>query len=160
MYCDRITDNCTGANAQYEGVSDCMDWCNNSGWEAGSSGEGSGNTIACRTTHAGLASTEGGQSVHCPHAGFSGANVCGTWCEVYCDVVMNNCTGENAQYEDQSACMTECSNMSTQGEPGATSGDTVQCRITHAGFAGTTSDGPSVHCSHAGPSGGGVCVDG
>jgi len=55
--------------------------------------------------------------------------------------------------------MTHCNGFSTAGYPGDAAGNTVQCRIYHAGVAGldiTTNAG--VHCPHAGPTGGGVCV--
>jgi hypothetical protein len=43
-----------------------------------------------------------------------------------------------------------------EGTEGDTTGDSVQCRIYHAG--GPAAGDPGLHCPHAGPDGGGVCV--
>jgi len=53
--------------------------------------------------------------------------------------------------------MTACAAMSNSGSQGDTSGNTVQCRIYHAGVAGNPSTNAVTHCPHAGPNGAGVC---
>ena len=78
-----------------------------------------------------------------------------TACSDYCTDIMATCTGDNAQYASNDECLSSCSGFSTAGADGDTSGDTLQCRVYHAGAA--ESD-PATHCSHAGPTGGGVCV--
>jgi len=75
-YCAAITSACTGANAQYTDMADCTAYCAQAMWPAGTPGEAAGNTLACRIYHAGVAA--GTPDVHCPHAGPSGAAVCGT----------------------------------------------------------------------------------
>lgn len=74
-YCAQTAANCTGANAQYDDTAECMAYCTASGWPAGTAGAMSGNTIACRIYHGGVAATD--PVTHCPHAGPSGGSVCG-----------------------------------------------------------------------------------
>ncbi len=143
-YCDKITTTCTGANVQYPDKAACNTACT-TGYKLkpGSATDTSGNTIGCRTYHAGAAATDA--VLHCPHAGPSGGNACGTWCEVLCDTVIANCTGANQVYADLAACKTACQAFATTGKPNDTAGNTVQCRIYHAGAAGSD---PVVHCPH------------
>jgi len=147
-YCAVIHQNCTGANAQYTDVNDCLNYCNNVGKLAlGTTADLAGDTVGCRTYHANAAASDA--VLHCPHAGKTGANTCGSWCEVYCDLAMSNCTDTNALYDDKIQCMAGCGQLAATGLYSDKSGDTVQCRIAHLGFAGV--DGPSAltHCPHA-----------
>jgi len=161
-YCDTVQMTCTGDNEIYADRDECIDVCTSAGWEAGdevtTSGPASGNTIGCRTYHGGAPAGDD-PVMHCPHAGETGANVCGDWCEVYCGTVMNVCTGGDAQYGDMAECMTACAALDDTGEIGVTEGDTVQCRLYHLGVA-IRSDDTALHCPHAGASGGGVCTGG
>lgn len=75
-YCDVIGMNCTGEHQQYPDRAECLEYCNGSGWPVGTEGEMAGNTIECRIYHSGVASGDPG--LHCPHAGPTGADVCGT----------------------------------------------------------------------------------
>jgi hypothetical protein len=52
-------------------------------------------------------------------------------------------------------CATDCAGWPA-GEPGDTDGNTTHCRLYHAEVA--VGD-PVLHCPHASPDGGGVCVD-
>lgn len=76
-YCGVVTANCSGANAQYADMADCMAYCATAGWPAGTRGEAANNTLACRTYHGGTPAT-GNAGEHCPHAGPTGGSVCGT----------------------------------------------------------------------------------
>ena len=76
-YCTQITTNCTGDNAQYTDMADCLAYCASAGWPAGTDGDQSGNTLACRTYHSGGPATMNA-TLHCPHAGPTGAGVCGS----------------------------------------------------------------------------------
>lgn len=73
-------------------------------------------------------------------------------CPSYCREIQANCTGANAQYPDMAHCMAACASF-----PVATSaitdmsGNTLGCRIYHAGSPSTTA--PETHCAHAGPGG-------
>jgi hypothetical protein len=83
----------------------------------------------------------------------AGAEASGPGCSMYCAAVMAACGGGNAQYKDSASCMTACQYFPL-GTPGQSSGDTLACRITHAGYAMTA---PNPHCWHAGPLGYGGC---
>lgn len=74
-------------------------------------------------------------------------------CEMYCSAMMAACGGVNAQYTSVESCIGACGGM-PPGNPGETSGNSLSCRIYHAGMA---SIDPVVHCVHAGPSGAGAC---
>jgi Domain of unknown function (DUF4331) len=79
-----------------------------------------------------------------------------TTCTTYCAQMMTHCTGMSAQYDSNADCMSYC--MAARwpaGTPGATSGNTLACRIYHSGMPAMTS--PSTHCPHAGPSGDNTC---
>jgi hypothetical protein len=75
-YCTQTMANCTDTNAQYDDEADCLAFCNAAGWPAGTPGEAGGNTLACRIYHGGDPAS-GDPAMHCPHAGPTGANVCG-----------------------------------------------------------------------------------
>ncbi|MFW5920396.1 MAG: DUF4331 family protein, partial [Polyangiales bacterium] len=77
-YCDAMEANCSGDNAQYDDRDDCMTYCMESGWPVGTEGETSGNTIECRIYHGGVAAAMEDPATHCPHAGPTGADVCGS----------------------------------------------------------------------------------
>ncbi len=76
-------------------------------------------------------------------------------CSDYCDEIMTNCTGAEAQYTSRDICLDVCGTMA-QGTPGDMAGGSVQCRAYHAGAA---LGDPTSHCVHAGPGGAGVCGD-
>jgi hypothetical protein len=76
-------------------------------------------------------------------------------CLDYCDTVGTSCTGKNQQYASQVACLAVCE-LLQPGSAGATSGNSVQCRLTRAGLAATTGEA-SNYCYSAGPGGAGVC---
>ena len=132
------------SNAQYASTTDCNTYCTTSaGWPAGTAGATSGNTIACRTYHSTAAAAD--PVLHCPHAGPTGGNVCGTYCENYCQLMAKNCVGANAVY-DSATCMTKCTGIPTTGTVGAMSGNTIQCRIYHLSAAASN---PTLHCPHS-----------
>ncbi|MCA1663868.1 MAG: hypothetical protein LC659_06305 [Myxococcales bacterium] len=112
-------------------------------WPAGTAADTGGNTIGCRLYHAGAAAAA--PSTHCPHAGPTGGDVCGSWCDNYCQLMAKNCTGSNAVY-DAATCMTKCATIPTNGNTNDTSGNTIQCRIYHLGVAATD---PALHCAHS-----------
>lgn len=154
-YCTTVTSNCTGQDAQYASMAECLSYCSQIGWEPGVADVSQGgNTIGCRQYHAGAAATE--PALHCAHAGPSGGDVCGSWCDVYCDNLSVNCTGDDAQYPDRAACESTCAELPATGSANDTSGDTVQCRVYHGGVP--ASGNSTFHCPHAGPDGAGVCI--
>lgn len=149
-YCTKIAANCTagsgdsGSNAQYPDSATCLKTCSMSSmWASGMTGDTSGDTLGCRIYHAGAAASN--PVLHCPHAGPTGGNTCGTWCANYCDLMAKNCTGTNAVY-DTTTCMTKCMTIPTTGHVNDQSGDSIQCRIWHLGKA---FDDAVKHCPHA-----------
>lgn len=104
-----------------------------------------GNTLGCRTYHAGAAA--GDPTTHCVHAGPGGAAACGSNCEGFCTLALETCTGGNEQWATMAECMTEC-NGYDQTEPYDTSdtaGDSFACRLYHLIAA---IDDPELHCPH------------
>jgi hypothetical protein len=74
-YCTAVTRACTGAmNVQYPSMMACETACNAATYAVGTNGMTTGNTIACRTYHAGAAVMD--PATHCPHAGPTGGGVC------------------------------------------------------------------------------------
>lgn len=76
-----------------------------------------------------------------------------TSCEQYCDAVEASCSGVFAVYTSRKTCLAVC-NALPEGEPGDTSGNSVQCRLHAAELA---RDEASHYCPIAGPGGNGVC---
>ena len=74
-------------------------------------------------------------------------------CESYCDAILQNCVGAEAQYTNRDTCLDTCAAYD-QGAPGAMSGNSLECRAYHAGQA---LGDPTTHCVHAGPGGAGTC---
>ena len=134
----------------------CNTWCAASGIAAGMDGDTSGNTLGCRTYHAGVADAgdAAAKAMHCPHASSMGGGVCGDILDNYCEIIDHVCTGAN-----EPTWTTDCATDAAAypaGTPGDTSGDSLSCRLYHLGVAVLM---PDTHCAHAGPTGGGVCVD-
>lgn len=155
-YCGAIMTNCTGANAQYDEMSICMSVCEAAGWDIGSTSDDSVSSLGCRIHYAGeLAAADPG--ANCPSAGATGNNVCGTWCEAYCDLNLATCSGRNAQYDDEAACLSACQGFQDDGAIGDDMGDTVQCRIFHSGYPALRD--PQTACSYTGEEPGNYCID-
>ena len=74
-------------------------------------------------------------------------------CEAYCVAVIANCTGS---YASKGACLETCATLAgwDEGTPGATDGNTLACRQTHADAAATDA---AASCDAASASGGGRC---
>lgn len=77
-------------------------------------------------------------------------------CTNYCDQSLQTCTEGNAVFGSRAQCNEACARYPQNGEVDDKSGNTLQCRFTHLGFAKTD---PNIHCPHTGPEGGGICVD-
>ncbi|HMV70145.1 MAG TPA: hypothetical protein PKA64_25110, partial [Myxococcota bacterium] len=99
---------------------------------AGTDADTSGNTLGCRTYHAGAAAMDA--ATHCPHASASGGSVCGSLTENYCWMADHICTGDNA-ITWNTDCATDAATYPTDGAVGATSGNSIQCRMYHLGAA-------------------------
>ena len=163
-YCAAIMMNCTGANAQYQTMTACMNAC--AELPVGASSDTSGDTIGCRTYHAGLAAT--GPNPHCWHAGPWGGDTCGPPCEAFCKIATTYCTAAGGfeagapPYTSLSDCETSCAGYARIDDvdgggvfpdggynamgPGA--GNTLDCREYHLGYALTGGANQNTHCPH------------
>jgi hypothetical protein len=76
-------------------------------------------------------------------------------CQDYCAAAMANCTGENAVYRTDEACLGLCNSLplGVIEEPG--NENTVACRLEQAIRAGESE--PNLYCNGAGPGGGNLC---
>ena len=74
-------------------------------------------------------------------------------CPTYCTAIMTACTAARAQYDSMQNCLDSCGTLPV-GTAGASSGNSLGCRATHAEMAKTD---PATHCEHAGPAGAGAC---
>lgn len=93
---------------------------------------------------------EGGQG---RQAGQAGADPV---CTAYCQVTMQNCTGDLQQYPTLEICLAMCSVLDN-GPANDLSGNTVECRANHAKLAVTDAENVAKHCNAASPIGGGTC---
>lgn len=144
-YCAAVKANCTGANQQYPDDATCMAVCK--ALTLGAAGDTSMNTVACRQYHA---TAIGGNAMaaaqHCPHAGPWGDNTCGQVCDAYCAIETGLCTGANAQFQSANDCKAACAAW-TEGDAGASSGNSLSCREYHMTVAVTMQ---AAHCPHTG----------
>lgn len=79
----------------------------------------------------------------------------GDACTSYCDAATANCTDDNAIDFGDAGCFNTCIGWAPGAEDD-TSGATLACRMYHVSVAGQQD--PEVHCPHASPEGGGVCI--
>jgi hypothetical protein len=65
----------------------------------------------------------------------------------------DSCFGTNIQYNDMASCLGTCGAFPV-GNAGAMDGNSLHCRIYHAGAAAKDA---TTHCTHAGPGGADFC---
>ena len=159
-YCALYEITCEPDHPQYDWADglDCETWCTTwAGLEPGGAGADAGNSIGCRAYHAGVAAQVNPQ-IHCPHAGPSGGNVCGSWCDNYCDLAARNCKAGDTLFASDEECETACEGIAADGAPGDLSGDTVQCRISVLGLAGSALPGSAAEwCADGAPGASDTC---
>jgi hypothetical protein len=84
---------------------------------------------------------------------------CALSCADYCTSYLTACEADpNNTYADQADCETKCAGF-TCGADTDTTGDTLGCRIYHAGVANTDAASAATHCPHAGETPTDQCVD-
>lgn len=139
-YCELITANCGGDFTQYGAPATCLSSCE--AFAPGVEGDMAGNTLACRTYHAGAAAMA--DDVHCTHAGPGGDGACGTNCEGFCAIAADACP---EAWPDIDSCLTACLGFPAEEKYDATDvgGNTLACRLYHVTAA--TVD-PVTHCGH------------
>jgi len=152
-YCNTQSANCVGDDAIDFGTDGCLTTC--AGYTEGASSDQGVDSAYCRDFHADLAASNA--SLHCPHASPSGGGVCvsSQICEDYCNTQSANCVGDDAIDFGTDGCLTTCAGY-TEGTSNDTGADSAYCRLYHADLAASDA---SVHCPHASPGGGDVCVD-
>lgn len=155
-YCNAVTNNCTGNNAQYGDLKTCLDVC--AVIPEGSPNDMHVNSVQCRLKMAQSAPAE--PESFCTAAGPAaefpgGDNACGSVCDGLCTLMTAFCTdheGEKLAYETVQACYDDCARLTDLGsfslapDSGSASGPAVQCRVYHASAASQLA---SVHCQHA-----------
>lgn len=155
-YCTVYLEACVDFT-EYANEDDCMANC--AQWPLGETTDTEQDSVGCRLYHATVAA-DTDPEMHCPHAGPSGAGQCVTddeevpTCEEYCATFFDNCTGELNVFADEADCMTQCGTW-YPGTDADTLGHTVGCHTYHSMAA---AGDPEVHCPHAAPGGGGMCV--
>lgn len=146
-YCTTLTANCSGANAQFGGMDRCVSSCK--AYPVGTAADMAGNTLGCRTYHAGAAKAD--PVTHCAHAGPGGAGVCGSNCDGYCQIATMYCTAANMAsiYASEAECKTTCAKFPDTAKFNVT--DTalqekkeVACLLYHVQEASTA---PADHCN-------------
>ncbi|WP_437586574.1 hypothetical protein [Sorangium sp. So ce1000] len=141
-YCTAIMANCTGDGVQYGSQESCEAFCAN--LPAGTAGDTTGNSLACRAYHADAAKADA--LTHCIHAGPSGGGACGTAIEAFCEVAPAACPDV---YADKAACDAEAAGFDAEAPyagPGSM-GDTLACRLYHLTEASALA---VAHCPHIG----------
>jgi hypothetical protein len=147
LYCQTVTQTCTGQFAQYPTYEGCLAVC--SLLPGGADGDTTGNTVFCRLQAAGQAPLE--PSYYCPIAGPGGNDLCGSNCDALCTLVSALCASTDS--EEVEDCAKSCAEVedkktySVAPEAKMYEGKHVQCRLYHASVA-TQSD-VEQHCQHA-----------
>ncbi len=77
-------------------------------------------------------------------------------CSDYCTASAASCTAANLMYASTGECMATCMRF-TAGTVGQTSGNTLGCRLYHAGAAAGSVANANTHCRHGGPGGDTLC---
>ena len=139
-YCTTIATHCMGPFTQYGSPEMCLASC--AAFAPGTPGETAGNTLACRTYHAGVAADA--DDIHCTHAGPGGDMACGSNCEGFCAIAGNYCPDA---WPDAAACNAACIGFDAAEKYDASDvgGDTLACRLYHVTAAAID---PATHCAH------------
>jgi hypothetical protein len=74
-------------------------------------------------------------------------------CASYCDEIMASCTGASEQYKSKASCLSVCAAFPL-GNISDVDGNTLGCRLYHAGVASMNAAFAATHCPHAGITGG------
>jgi hypothetical protein len=144
-YCSSVTENCTGANKQYDNEADCLAFCANLPLEEPNRGgdDKASPSVACRQYWAD-SPAKTSPNDYCLAAGPFGGGTCGDRCTAFCDLVLSACSPDagtgTAPYPDQPSCASACAGFSyrdagTDGggegpeDAGPSKGDSLNCRL-------------------------------
>lgn len=120
--------------------------CGDSGGAGGSGGTSSTNTSTTTSTTKATTTGAGMTTTTTTVGSTTSTGTALPTCAEYCMVVMQNCTGANADYANEAECLTACATVTTVGTANDTSGNTIGCHLYHAGAA---SSNAATHCPHA-----------
>jgi hypothetical protein len=132
---------------------------NGMGGEAGASINPTGGSSGSSGSSSGKSGSGGvvGDAGESGSGGEAGAPGPVDLCPEYCDEIMAQCDGSDAQYLDRAQCEKVCG-LFPQGTIGAANADTVACRLKYAQKTRYGSESEiSVYCRQAGPGGDGAC---
>jgi hypothetical protein len=140
-YCELVTTNCTGFNAQYISRADCLAFCAHLPLTepSGQADMKASASVACREYWAG-APAKTSPETYCLAAGPFGGNTCGDRCTAFCSVLISACSPDagEAPYASQPDCATACASFTYrdggsdgggEGPFGPDAGDTLNCRL-------------------------------
>lgn len=130
---------------------------NNDGGNDGGTNDGGGNDVNQQKDTGGgdTGTTDSGGG-----DGGLGVDASALDCNYYCATINQVCTGTSTkQYLDNATCLAMCSNIPNDAGAGATSGNSLACRMYHLSVAAQSSGNADTHCPHAGPYGFGACGD-
>ncbi|MEC9070815.1 MAG: hypothetical protein VX938_00490, partial [Myxococcota bacterium] len=160
-FCTTVLEKCTDDNEVYADEEECVSACE--GWTSNPDyvdGEG-GDSAECRAYYAGDPIDEDPEA-NCPAVSADGGGICYEPppvlpCDTYCELALANCIEDNALYADDAECQAACAEWPSDPdyEPGV-GGDSIECRTYHVGTP--SAEEPEIHCLHAAPDGGGVCI--
>lgn len=141
-YCDLVMSNCTGDDAQYASMDECIAFCARLPpvQTSRDAEEKRAASVACRQYWADSPARTNPTS-YCLAAGPFGGNVCGDRCTAFCSVVLTACAPDSGlAYTSQPECASDCANFSYrdagtdgggEGPAGPKTGDTLNCRLYH-----------------------------
>lgn len=149
-YCQEVSTNCP---EQYPDNTVCLTSCLTI--PARSTPE-SQNSVECRLKQAQDAAALAGpeRASACAAAGLTGGEVCGTPCEIYCNIAEQNCTADLQIYGSRRECIDICSlfppgSRDDDFNVDGPEADSTGCRTWHAAAAGNSAGDPPIHCPHA-----------
>lgn len=179
-YCAKIQTNCTGANAQYPNMDQCMATC--ASFPVGTSmvTDTAGNTLGCRINSAVAASTMA--ATQCPHAGPAGDLIAaapafcsgGDVCTSFCTLEIMACGSLNTplpgnpkdatgnpifQYQNLGDCMRLCPAWDkTHAYSTMSMGSSLACRLNAATSAAISVTSGKTFCAYTADFPTGACA--
>ena len=146
-YCDLVMSNCTGTNAQYGTVKECLAFCADLPLDVPTrdGDDKSAPSIACRQYWADSPARTSPDG-YCLAAGPYGGNACGDRCTAYCEVVLAACSpdaGTNSAAVEAPYAISRAARRHARASPiamrarmaaakacsGRTTGDSLNCRL-------------------------------
>lgn len=142
---------CGSPTLQYGTPDQCTNMC--LAFPAGKDGDASGNSLACRVTHAQKSTMS--PATECVYAGPSGGGGCGDEVESFCSLATAIC---HAEYPTAEGCKTVAVGIQSGplyafDAPGISSGNTLSCRLFYVANAAQNKNEPearSTNCALAG----------